>query len=108
MNVLYIFIHNHPFAYLMVISSWTKGVAIIGVGVGVGVTDVFNDCVDKLIDCDKFRDCIEELLLLGSLALPFLGPRFFGGGAFDTQPWQYHFPRGTYKIFNFNINNVHR
>lgn len=26
---------------------------------------------------------------------PFFGPRFFGGGAFEIHPWQYHLPRGT-------------
>lgn len=60
--------------------------------------DVFNVGVEITV----------ELLLLSPLSVlsllspfspfslcPFLGPRFFGGGAFDMQPWQYHLPRGT-------------
>lgn len=33
-----------------------------------------------------------------SRLLGFLELRFFGGGALDTQPWQYHLPRGTCEI----------
>lgn len=33
---------------------------------------------------------------LSVFSFGFFGGRFFGGGAFDMQPWQYHFPRGTF------------
>lgn len=56
--------------------------------------DMFRDCVDRLKDCCWAARLLDERSL--SRLLGFLATLFFGGGAFEAHPWQYHFPRGTF------------
>lgn len=97
------------------------GVDDIGVDdIGCGVDGRGVDGADELIH-DTLFDWIDVLVLsfdsftsfdfvsFGSLedssfgsfdsfVVDLRGPRFFGGGALEMQPWQYHLPRGTFII----------
>lgn len=85
------------FSLLSTCSSVVDEAFVVGVGVA-GAGDAATEDIDE-----ELHDWLDVLFLdsfgsfgsFGSFVCPFFGPRFFGGGAFAMQPWQYHLPRGT-------------